>query len=78
MIRAANTGVSGFIAPSGKIISLVADEEGENIFIKGFRSENINFSKLGLTIYARFGDILMLVCFLPGLYGIMRILGSKK
>ncbi len=78
VVRAANTGVSGFIAPSGKIISLVSDEKGENIFVKGYRSEKINLREAGLTFYTRRGDILVLICFLAGFYGIMRILRRKK
>ena len=78
LVRAANTGVSGFIAASGRIISLVSDERGEEIFIKGYRSERINLSRGSLTPYARYGDILVVICFLWGLYGIMRILKNQK
>lgn len=41
VVRAANTGVSGFITPSGKIISLVRNKQGRNIFISGYLTQQI-------------------------------------
>lgn len=64
--RAANTGVSGFIAPSGKIISLVQDKAGKTIFIDGFKTQEILVSEKKPTFYARFGDtpVLALIIFM--------------
>jgi apolipoprotein N-acyltransferase len=42
LVRAANTGVSAFINPVGKIVSLVADNAGKAIFISGYRTETIS------------------------------------
>jgi len=62
LIRAANTGVSGFINPEGKIISLVEDQNGKNLFIDGDRSEIIFANKNGFSFYTHFGDCFILVC----------------
>lgn len=68
VVRAANTGVSGFIAASGKIISLVRDEEGKNIFIGGYATQEISLPKKYLTFYTRYGDIFILFCLLLVFY----------
>lgn len=57
LARAANTGVSGFIAPSGKIISLVRDKNGENIFVNGYLTQSISVNRRPLSFYTRYGDI---------------------
>ena len=64
LLRSANTGISGFIAPSGKILSLVQDKTGRNIFIGGFATEEIAIAKGNLTFYTRYGDIFVILCFL--------------
>ena len=56
LIRAANTGVSGFIAPTGKIISLVRGEDAKAIFAPGYKTQTLSIAKTGPTFYARFGD----------------------
>ena len=76
LVRAANTGVSGFIAPEGKITSLVQDKEGRRIFIEGYKTQEFPIYKPHLTFYARYGDIFIAGCFLLLLYGI--ILPFKK
>ncbi|MCX5702753.1 MAG: apolipoprotein N-acyltransferase [Candidatus Omnitrophica bacterium] len=78
LARAANTGVSGFIAPSGKIVSLVRDDRGNNIFISGYDTEDINVSKSNPSFYTRFGDIFLIACLLFVLYDTMRSLKSLK
>lgn len=62
LVRAANTGVSGFIAPSGRIISLVQDKDGNNIFINGIRTDIIETGKNALSLYCRIGDVFVLLC----------------
>jgi len=64
LVRSANTGVSGFIAPNGKIISLVQNEIGENLFITGYATEEITIPERDLSFYARYGDVFILFCFL--------------
>jgi len=71
LARAANTGVSGFIAPNGKIISLVRDRNGRNIFIDGFKYQEIAIIERQPTFYACYGDVFIVACFLFLLYGII-------
>ncbi len=76
--RSANTGVSGFINPCGKVTSLVSDEAGRHIFISGKDTRELEILKRPLTFYTRFGDIFVLVCLLSALYGIMRCFKKRK
>jgi apolipoprotein N-acyltransferase len=78
LVRAANTGVSGFILPSGKIISLVQDKNGREIFIDGYKAEKIALQKRPLSFYARYGDIFVALCFLFVLYGIISPFKKKQ
>ncbi len=57
LVRSANTGVSGFISPTGKITGVVADKKGRETFTPGLltRQVELNFTT-GLTFYSRFGD----------------------
>ncbi len=64
VVRSTNTGVSGFIAPSGKIISLVADKSGKNLFIEGYDTRELYLScRRRIGFYTRFGDLLVIACF---------------
>ncbi len=69
LVRSANTGVSGFIAPSGKITSLVEDKSGNNIFIAGYKTQDVIIYKQGFSFYTRYGDIFIIVCLLLVLGG---------
>lgn len=71
LVRAANTGVSGFIAPSGRISSLVQDRDGRDIFVDGYSTQTISITRSPLSFYARQGDILPVICFLFALYVII-------
>ncbi|MDI6758453.1 MAG: apolipoprotein N-acyltransferase [Candidatus Omnitrophota bacterium] len=64
LARCANTGISGFIMPTGKIISRVKDNLGRDIFVSGIDTQEIKASKKPLTFYTRYGDVFILVCFL--------------
>jgi len=75
LIRSANTGVSGFIAPTGKIISLVGDKSGNNIFVSGYKTQNIAVYKQGLSFYTRYGNIFIIICLLLALG---RLITSKN
>ena len=72
LLRSANTGISCFIDPKGRILARV-EEGGEDRFISGYRTLAIGPEiKRGLTVYTRYGEVfLLLVCFLA-LYGIIR------
>jgi apolipoprotein N-acyltransferase len=71
LVRCANTGVSGFIAPTGGIISLVHDKSGNNIFVPGYKTGKIFASKQFSSFYTRYGDSFIIVCFLFMLCGII-------
>ncbi len=71
LVRSANTGVSGFIAPTGKIVSLVGDKFGNNIFISGYKSQEISLSKQSHSFYTRYGNIFVTACLLFVLCGII-------
>ena len=64
LVRAANTGISGFIHPTGRIISLVKDKKGEEIFVDGFDTREIISRKGGFTFYTKYGDFFPAACFL--------------
>ena len=67
LLRSANTGVSGFISPEGKIVSLVRDARGRELFVDGFKLQPVPV-KGALSIYTRFGDWFIIgLCFLMGL-----------
>ncbi|MCX5710521.1 MAG: apolipoprotein N-acyltransferase [Candidatus Omnitrophica bacterium] len=62
LARSANTGVSCFILPNGKIISRVKDVKGEDIFIKGFVTESIGNERISPAVYTRCGDYFPIFC----------------
>lgn len=61
LIRAANTGISGFIAPTGKIISLVRGKNAKPIFVPGYNTQTLSIAKAKPTFYASYGDWFILV-----------------
>jgi apolipoprotein N-acyltransferase len=58
--RAANTGVSGFIDPFGRILGTVK-KDGKDIFVDGYLIANLPLAR-GVTFYANHGDLFALVC----------------
>ena len=62
LARAANTGISAFIEPAGKILSGVRNISGREIFIKGYSSCNIQLKPAGNTFYNRYGDFFVWLC----------------
>jgi len=72
LVRSANTGVSGFIAPSGKIISLAGDGSGRHIFVDGIDTQTLGVFSAKPGIYTRYGDWFILACLINVLYGLIR------
>ena len=64
LVRCANTGVSGFIDPAGRVLNPVQSSRGEKIFIAGHRAQDIYLSPATHTIYNRYGDFFILLCLL--------------
>jgi apolipoprotein N-acyltransferase len=68
LLRSANTGVSGFISPQGRIISLVRGDQSRELFVDGFKLQSIPAQRYAVSIYTRFGDwFIICLCFLMGL-----------
>jgi len=63
LVRSANTGVSAFITPQGKIASTVKDAGGKEIFVPGYASFDLRIEERPLTFYTRYGDIFLILCF---------------
>ena len=57
LVRSANTGFSGFIDPSGRMLS------STELFEDAVLTENVPLLS-GLTAYARMGDVFALLCLL--------------
>jgi apolipoprotein N-acyltransferase len=71
LARAANTGVSAFILPSGKILSQVEDLKHNAIFVQGYKSAKITILPAQHSFYNRCGDVFLLFCLLFPLYVII-------
>lgn len=58
LVRAANTGISAFIHPSGKMLSWVKSNDGQWIFVQGAISDEITLPiNKKLSFYSRWGDL---------------------
>jgi apolipoprotein N-acyltransferase len=58
--RAANTGISVFIDPVGRILSKVK-RGNKDIFVDGYVVENVSVSSSN-TFYTRYGDVFAALC----------------
>lgn len=71
LVRAANTGISGIIDPTGKIIA------STNIFQEDTLKGNVKFVRIP-TIYDKYGDILAVICFILAAFYFSRTLKWRK
>jgi apolipoprotein N-acyltransferase len=72
LVRAANTGISGFINPSGRVVSLAQDKSGRDIFIDGYDTEEITLTaNKEKSFYTRYGDVFILFCLIFIFYSII-------
>lgn len=78
LARCANTGVSVFISPLGKIVSGISDGKGNNIFIPGYCTDSLRLANDKPSFYNLYGDIFPLVCFLFFFYVIVFKNRKKK
>ncbi len=62
VVRSANTGVSCFIGPGGKIERAVQDGSGGLIFTPGYITSEIALPVFSRTVYNSFGDWFVAVC----------------
>ncbi len=72
LVRAANTGISGFIAPSGKVSAMICEGRGRCIFTRGYAVGHIPVVSHPPTFYNRFGDLFVLLCFLFEIWVLIR------
>jgi len=61
VVRSANTGISCFIDPCGRILSRLRDEHGQDIFVRGVLTESI-IPLNSATLYTRYGDWFAIFC----------------
>jgi len=71
-VRAANTGVSGFIASSGRVIY------AGRVFVDDCRTRELVFWAKENTFYNRFGDVFIFICILFIGYGIIPLSKKKR
>ncbi|RKY38658.1 MAG: apolipoprotein N-acyltransferase [Candidatus Omnitrophota bacterium] len=62
LIKCSNTGISCFIAPTGRIVGTLSSA-GKDIFIEGYYTQKIEIKKAG-SFYTHFGDIFAFSCLL--------------
>jgi len=77
LARAANTGISGFIDPAGRILGIVRNSRGKDIFVQGYNSQSICLAAGKRTIYNRYGDFFIVFCLLLDIGVIITILRSR-
>jgi len=78
VVRAANTGISGFISPSGAIVSLIRDVSGNPVFIEGYLTDEIAILDTPPTFYTRYGDVFIFLCAGIMGYGIIRYIRQYR
>ena len=71
LVRAANTGVSAFISPSGRVRPLVSLRDGKEIFTEGTETGFV-YGRGIKTFYTRYGDWFVLLCLFSFIYGIIK------
>lgn len=74
--RAANTGVSGFIDPFGRILGTVT-AGGKDIFVEGFLAMDVPLSQTR-TFYTKHGDLFAFACAAVSLALILLSLGGRR
>jgi apolipoprotein N-acyltransferase len=70
LVRSANTGISGFIDPEGRITALVADN-ADSRFIDGYLTRKVDAGSKYISFYTRAGDVFIVACVFCVLCGII-------
>ena len=71
LARAANTGISAIVDPKGKIVAET------DIFEKASLKGNVKYSNIQ-TIYVKYGDVLVIVCFLLVVFYFILVLFKRE
>jgi apolipoprotein N-acyltransferase len=72
LVRSANTGISAFISPQGKVVSFLEDRLKRKIFIEGYDTQDISLLRQPPTFYSRYADFLIFFLSIPAIYSIFR------
>jgi len=78
MIRAANTGVSGIIHPSGRVVGVIKGSSGEETFIAGHLNARVPVAGNRQAIFTRYGDFFAYFCFVCLGFGVIININTKK
>ncbi|MGD9015072.1 MAG: apolipoprotein N-acyltransferase [Candidatus Omnitrophota bacterium] len=70
LVRAANTGISGFITPEGRIYPLINKAAGKQTFISGYLTQEITIFPKKNSLYTQWGDWFVLVCLVVVMCGV--------
>jgi apolipoprotein N-acyltransferase len=62
LVRSANTGVSGFIDPLGRIIQLAQDNKGKKTFVSAQATADVPLNT-AMTFYTKYADVFTYLCF---------------
>jgi len=62
LARAANTGISAFVAPGGNIYDTLVDSQGNYREISGTLTNHVRLANNGLSLYTRYGDWFAILC----------------
>ncbi len=69
LVRAANTGVSGFIDPLGRIIGLAQDNKGKKTFVEAVAIADVPLNNK-MTFYTKLPSFFTYICFVCILWGV--------
>ena len=75
VVRCANTGISCFINPNGKIVKRVTDEHGNDVFVRGILTGEV-VPMNSRTFYTRYGDVFGILCLIST--AILLLIGFLK
>jgi apolipoprotein N-acyltransferase len=70
VVRCANTGISCFIDPFGRVVDRVKDQAGQDIFVQGVLTKTI-LAMEPKTIYTRYGDWFAWLCILASVFAVI-------
>jgi len=78
LARAANTGISGFIDPCGRILAKVCDLHQKDIFVNGQISQKIYLQSNQFTFYNLYGDVFISFCLILACFILLMSIIRKK